>query len=211
MKKERVIDQITYKQVPSLIAHELGEGCACFTGRLPYEQMPSDLEKQQLWDLHPKDFPLILIHGKVVPTPRWQQSYGADYHFSGQVNKALPVPHLLSPLLEWVQEAVDHRINGVFVNWYEASLGHYIGAHRDSTKFMSEGSPIVMISFGASRTMRMRKWKGTDRQDVVVSDGTICILPFETNLAWTHEILRRKSDTGRRVSVTMRAFDHGVL
>ena len=74
--------------------------------------------------------PRILIHGRWVAIPRWQQAYGADYHFSGQTNKAMPVPPILAPLQAWAQDAIDPRINGLLVNWYDADLKHYIGAHE---------------------------------------------------------------------------------
>jgi alkylated DNA repair dioxygenase AlkB len=181
--------------------HQLAFRC------LANDLMLSPTDHQALWELHPEKFPTITIHGKQTPIPRWQQAYGMDYHFSGQTTRALPMPKLLLPILGSVRQEIDPRLNGVLVNWYDASQGHYIGAHRDSTKGMCPGAPIVMVSLGAERVMRLRRWKGQERFDFIVKDGTVCVLPYETNLAWTHEILRRKQDTGRRISVTFRAFD----
>jgi len=200
-----------YDNVPGIIAHALDETHVCYTGRVPDNLFLCEAETEELWEMHPSEHPIILMHGNRVPIPRWQQAYGTDYHFSGQASKALPVPSLLAPLYAWVRQVFDARINGLLVNWYEAALGHYIGAHRDSTKSMCSGAPIVMVSYGATRTMRLKKWKGKARRDFVVSDGSVCILPFATNLAWTHEVLRRKSDVGRRISVTFRAFDEAGL
>jgi hypothetical protein len=36
----------------------------------------SPVELQQLWVIHPADFHLIQIHGRLVRTPRWQQASG---------------------------------------------------------------------------------------------------------------------------------------
>lgn len=195
-----------YDNVPEITVHPLDEAHVCYTGRVPESLLLSESGKKALWEMHPADYPKIWIHGREIPIPRWQQAYGADYRFSGQVSKALPVPKLLRPLLEWVRETIDSRSNGLLLNGYDAEKHHYIGAHRDKTADLWPESPIVMVSFGAPRTMRLRRYKGKDRHDFVVSNGTLCILPLDTNQAWTHEVLHRKGDRALRISVTIRAF-----
>ena len=144
--------------------------------------------------------------GGPVKTPRWQQAYGADYHYTGRVNKALPVPPLLQPLLDWSRGAVAKELNGILLNWYDGSMGHYIGKHRDSIQNMVAGSPIVTISFGEERTFRLRPWRQSGFQDFPARDGTVFVMPYDTNLAWTHEVPTRAKRQGRRISVTIRAF-----
>jgi hypothetical protein len=41
---------------------------------------------------------------------------------------------------------------------------------------------------------------------VQVDDGTVIVIPWRTNQRWTHQVLHRAADTGRRISVTLRAF-----
>jgi alkylated DNA repair dioxygenase AlkB len=195
-----------YDKVPGLIRHPLDEAHVCHLGKIPGDLLLGISELNELWEMHPSEYPKITMHGHLIPIPRWQQAYGADYRFSGQVSRALPVPQLLRPLLSWVQEKIDSRSNGLLLNWYDAEEGHRIGAHRDKTGDLWPDSPIIMVSFGAARMMRLRRYKGKDRHDFVVSNGTLCILPLDTNETWTHEVLSRKSDCGRRISVTLRAF-----
>jgi hypothetical protein len=76
------------------------------------------------------------MHGRPIKTPRWQQAYGADYHYTGRTNAALSVPAILEPLHHWARQAIDDRLNGLLLNWYDGALGHYIGPHHDSTKKM---------------------------------------------------------------------------
>lgn len=45
-----------------------------------------------LWALHPEMFPLLVLYGRPVLLPRWQQAYGEDYRFSGQLSRGEPVP-----------------------------------------------------------------------------------------------------------------------
>ncbi|MDQ3366392.1 MAG: alpha-ketoglutarate-dependent dioxygenase AlkB [Myxococcota bacterium] len=162
---------------------------------------------ERLWCLHPAEFHEITMHGRNVKTPRWQQAYGADYRYTGNVNRALPVPDELAPLHTWVRAHVDERLNGLLLNWYDAEREHYIGKHRDSTSNMVKGAPIVTVSFGDERIFRVRPWKGEGMRDFVARDGAVFIVPFETNLAWTHEVPHNAKSRGRRISVTLRAFD----
>lgn len=142
----------------------------------------------------------------MVKTPRWQQAYGRDYTYSGSRNNALQIPPLLAPLLDWARRSIDVRLDSMLLNWYDAELGHYIGRHRDDERQLLVGAPIVTISFGAPRVFRLRPWRGQGFVDYPVEEGTVIILPWETNTRWTHEVPHGKRFTGRRVSVTLRAF-----
>jgi alkylated DNA repair dioxygenase AlkB len=191
-----------------LADHDLGNGCIFRSGRLPEGLVWDESAFEAAWAVHPTDKHRIMMHGRLVETPRWQQAYGADYHYTGRVNKALPVPPLLEPLLAWVRERIDTRINGALLNWYEGP-GHYIGAHHDSVKHMVKGSPIVTVSFGETRTFRLTKGKGADAKTIDFSapDGTMFVMPYDTNLAWKHAVPKSMQYTGRRISVTFRAFE----
>src|SRR5262249_195285 len=147
----------------------------------------------------------IKMHGRVVKTPRWQQAYGADYRYTGRVNRALPVTPEMEPYLLWCR-AIDPRLNGLLFNWYDAGKEHYIGAHRDSTSGMIEHAPIVTISLGAPRTFRLQRWKGEGKVDLVAVPGSVIVIPYATNLAWTHQVPHFKRDRGRRISIAVRAF-----
>jgi alkylated DNA repair dioxygenase AlkB len=190
--------------------HDCGKGCFVWIGRIPESLHMHGSSFEDLWNLHPNERPIITMHGRKVRIPRWQQAYGMDYQFSGEVNRALAVPLLLLPIFTWSKQTIDARLNGLLLNWYDGSLGHYIGRHRDSTVNMVKGAPIVTISFGESRTFRLRQWRSATKTapiDLSVEDGAVLILPFETNLAFTHEIPASKQSVGKRISVTLRAFE----
>ena len=189
------------------VRHQLDEHHHFYAGVLPDHLRLSEAEFDELWSLHPDDYHEIQMHGRPIKTPRWQQAYGADYHYTGRVNKALPAPSILQPILDWCRAAIDNQLNGILLNWYDGSRGHYIGKHRDSTKHMVEGSPIVTISFGEERTFRLRPWKLPGMRDFPARDGAVFVMPYDTNLTWTHEVPGFAGQQGRRISVTLRAFD----
>ena len=191
----------------ALRAHPLDDqGHEVWLGRLPDDLIPDADGFDALWDLHPEDFHEIMIHGRLVKTPRWQQAYGEDYQYTGQVNRALPVAPEMEGMFAWFKEALDPRLNGLLFNWYDGARDHYIGAHRDSTVGMLEGAPIVTLSLGEERVFRMRPWKGRGYEDFVVGNGDLLVIPFDTNQAFTHEVPKFKRYGGKRISVTARGF-----
>ena len=193
---------------PLFEAHELGGVHRFLTGWLPSEVL-NLVSFEALWALHPPNFPEIQMHGKRVPIPRWQQAYGVDYHFSGQVSVALAVPGELQPVLDWCRSILSPAFNGLLLNWYDGQLGHYIGRHRDSTRGLVPCSSIVTISLGEERSFRLRPWPhdtGAKPTDFRTGNGSVFILPWDTNRTFTHEVTPSSRFTGRRISITARAF-----
>lgn len=188
--------------------HDLDDRHTFWVGTLPDRHRLDPTAFEALWRMHPAVYHEIKMLGRLVKTPRWQQAYGVDYHYTGRVNRALPIPPLLAPLLGWAKENIDERLNGILVNWYDGSKGHYIGRHRDSTTNLVEGAPIVTISFGEERVFRLRPYpyRGVERKDFVANHGGVFIMPYETNLAWGHEVPDSRECTDRRISVTLRCF-----
>jgi alkylated DNA repair dioxygenase AlkB len=187
--------------------HDLDGRHAFFSGRLP-GGLALDADRfEDLWAMHPEEYHVIQMPGGPVKTPRWQQAYGRDYHYTGRVNAALPVPPLLEPLLDWSRQAIHGRLNGLLLNWYDGERGHYIGPHHDSTKDMVPDAPIVTISLGDGRVFRLTRPKTRDSRDFPASDGSVFVMPYDTNLAWKHQVPRSARSRGRRISVTLRAFE----
>ena len=188
-------------------AHDLGDGLQFHASRLPEELIWGTAQFDEAWALHPEIRPSIHLHGRMVQIPRWQQAYGDDYHFSGQVSRAEPVPDLLRPLLDWSRRAIHPSLSGLLVNWYEGP-SQYIGPHRDQTGNLIPGTPIVTISFGETRTFRLSRGVGREKQtlDFPAPNGTIFVLPYATNRVWKHAVPKSTRYVGRRISITLRAF-----
>ena len=164
------------------------------------------IDFEALWALHPTDFHTIKIMGKDVLTPRWQQSYGKNYRYTGSQNNALPIPDILQPFLAWSQQHIDSRLNGLLLNWYDGEKGHYIGAHRDDERDLQSDSPILTISMGEERIFRLRPYGGEGYRDFTFSHAEAIVLPADTNRHFTHEVPHFKRYTQRRISITLRAY-----
>lgn len=163
-------------------------------------------EFDQLWRLHPEEYHTVSMHGKEVVVPRWQQAYGKNYRYTGSQNNALPIPNELAFFLSWARQQIDPELNGLLLNWYDGQKNHYIGAHRDDRRDLKAGSPIVTISLGQERVFRMRPYRKKGFADVPIKDGEVIVIPWETNLSWTHEVPPFKRFGEKRISVTIRSY-----
>ena len=79
---------------------------------------------------------------------------------------------------------------------------------------MISGAPIVTISFGEERLFRLRPWRAVPadpKTDSVAVNGAVFVMPYDTNLPFTHEVPPSSNKIGRRVSLTLRAFTQGTL
>lgn len=186
---------------------ELGDRHFVQTGSIPAELVPDQHLFEEIWNLHPDEHSEILIHGKRVRVPRWDQAYEKDYPFAKQVAVAKSAPPCMLSFLQWAQEEIDSRFNGMFVNWHDGAKSHYHGKHRDSVNGLIDGTSIITISLGEERVFRMRPYPaGKPSHDIFLQSGDYVIIPWDTNQHWTHEVPKFARYKKRRVSVTMRAF-----
>ena len=124
-------------------------------GNITKELTSIDFEK--MWELHPGPSS-VMMYGKMVEVPRFQESYDEPYEFSGTVRPAVTLPEILKPFSEYINTLGFGKFNQKFCNWYINGLS-YIGAHRDDERQIIPGTPIVSISLGATRKFRIRCYK----------------------------------------------------
>lgn len=179
---------------------------------IPQHVTLNDSQFNELWEQHPKELGRVMIADSVISTPRWQQSYLRSYQFTGMDHAALDtVPAVLLPLKRWVDEELGYgSFNQVFVNWY-ADGSHYIGPHSDDTTQLVPGSPIVSVSFGASRVFRIHSRRGGPKiKDYTLRHGDCIVMLSPMQQHYKHSIVKvggRKATTvGRRINVTFRKF-----
>lgn len=174
---------------------------------IPEELMKINFDK--LWEIHPPPSSVV-IFGKSIEVPRYQESYDQDYEFSGTVRPAVPLPDILRPISEWVDSLGFGKFNQKFANWY-LNGNNYIGPHRDDEKQMIPDAPIVSISLGCTRKFRIRDHKTKKIiTDIDLQNGSVVIMCGDFQKELTHEIVKvngkKGQALGKRINLTFRQF-----
>lgn len=178
--------------------------------------LPSELvsEFEQFWKLHPIERGKIRIYGKEITTPRWQQSYGLPYWFAGMEHKALSVPSIVQPILDYANNSNYGPFNQVLLNWYDGPTD-YIGAHsddiRNARKTPSGGTTVFSVTLqepgSTHRTFRIKprnKKYAKDRLDITMPHGSVIVMCGHMQETHTHQVPKSKSNRGRRINITLR-------
>ncbi len=155
---------------------------------------------------------VIKMFGKDIRVPRYLQTYGADYHFSGAVAKSRPFTPELFDILEklevdlvkLVPDGTPSGFNMCLVNWYETGK-HYIGPHSDEEKQFMDNAPIAGLSWGATRTFVLSPKKEGKALRLQVNDGDLVVMGGRTQKTHKHEV-PKSSTKDERVSFTFRIF-----
>ena len=116
-------------------------------------------------------------------TPRWQQAYGADNHYTGRTNSALPVPPALEPLRAWALEHIDPRLNGLLHQLVRGARPLHRSAprqHAGHDRRHTDRHHLVRRDPGVLAHPRHGEAKET--RDFEATNGAVFVLPYDTNL-----------------------------
>ena len=188
---------------------------------------------EQTWVTHPPNKPTGKMYGKPVTFQRYQQSYGYDYKFTGQVAAALPltsVPAPAAPVLDALRsvEAAAEPQNSALFNFYDGG-SDYMGAHSDKEAQLHRGAPILSLSWCHPRTHQRRfrllpkdgargtcvppAWRmgSLEGATVVLGDGDLLVMGGDLQTTHVHEVMKARSKEaseqhGRRINITVRSF-----
>jgi alkylated DNA repair dioxygenase AlkB len=167
---------------------------------------------QELWKLCPEVRPQIKIFGKMTEVPRYYQSYGKDYKFSGVVSSSLDVPPILQKYIDYANsQNPNYNFNGILVNWYPDG-NSYIGFHSDDETQLVKESPIYCFSFGQKRRFILQEKKGEKkRKDFVVENNSYIVMGGQCQKYYKHSIpkITKKAELEScqpRISITLRCF-----
>ena len=180
-------------------------------GTIPNNIHLTNDQYKELWDAHPAERHEIYIFNKYHKVPRWNQAYGIDYKFSGNVAKAKPITPLLQKYIDWVNdnELKQNRsggFNSILVNWYENGQ-HYIGWHSDDESELDTKAPIYTISLGATRTFKIRDKKNTKNvTNYELDNNQFFIMGGNFQKYYHHHLPKRMKCMDSRISITLRKF-----
>ena len=163
-------------------------------------------EFSNLWNRHPAEQATFNLFGP-KKFPRYQQTYGADYHFSGVTFKGEPVyPHVQN-LFDYFTELFKnkYKFNGALFNWYDGG-SHYIGPHQDDEKDLVPESPVITITFGTTRIFRIKNLESGETISYTPEHNSVLIMGGNFQKTHKHSVPKQLKIKGKRVSVTLRAF-----
>lgn len=166
---------------------------------------------ESLWCLHPVDRGTGYIFGKKVEFPRWQQSFGQSYYFTGMTHKAREIEHpYLIKLLHYVNIHSSQKYNQILINWYQDG-NDYIGPHSDDESQLVYGSSIYSFSFGQERDFIVHSKEDKYRQVVPMPNNSLIIMSGDIQKHYKHSVPKRtvKKCSKRRINITCRLFKVG--
>ena len=197
-----------------------------------FSRVADTADFDELWNLHPEEKGKIKIADKEIDVPRYQQSYGKEYWFSGMTHESLPIPDILLPFLEEANNSQYGKLYGatgfneILVNWY-ADGNHYIRAHSDDESEMVtsiNGENVVysltLQEAPGNRIFRLkpklppkstvsvdeRKSIGKERIDLELQHKIVAVMAGTCQKKFKHQVPKTKKTVGRRINITFRCF-----
>lgn len=174
---------------------------------IPKEYQEEFLDSVQ--GLYLQKNPPVVVYGKKCNQKRavgFFSKVAAEYKYSGQAMEARPLTSDLKRILPAVNNSLGTDFNGILVNRYEDGED-YIGAHSDDETGLS-GGKVASISFGATRTFRIRD-KKTKKVilDYEVPAYSLLVMDGDFQKEFTHEMPVRKKVKDTRWSLTFRSHN----
>jgi len=123
------------------------------------------------------------------------------------------VPQPIRAAAQRVIAATGVAFTSVGLNFYRDGRDS-VAAHNDDLDEIAPGSPIVLLSLGATRRMTIRA-KAAPRRvlHVDLAAGSLFLMSYETQLYYTHAVPKTSEPVGPRISLAFRvkpAVDQGA-
>jgi alkylated DNA repair dioxygenase AlkB len=111
----------------------------------------------------------------------------------------------LKEILYILKETTGINYNHAVINRYKNGQD-YIGFHKDKTTNIDFTTNIAVLSFGASRSFRIKDIREDINDKFDIEHGSLLVMDFETNAICKHSIAKTAKKTGERISITLRRF-----
>ena len=188
----------------------------------------SNLQFNEMWNLHPKDKHRIIMYEKEVEVNRYSKSYlntytdlshtkHSSYMYSGfdtSLNNE-QLPPIFDSIFEYIKTK-DSNYNQVIVNWYEDGED-YISQHSDCCRGMIEDYKICIVSFYSplhpnkkeeeARTLKLLPKSFTislkSEYNIPLTNGMILEMCGNTQEEFTHGINKERNKS-KRISISFR-------
>jgi alkylated DNA repair dioxygenase AlkB len=140
------------------------------------------------------------MYGREVDVPRLVQHY------------ALDDPALLPAIGEAAREVIARSgvgFTSVGLNLYRDGRDS-VAPHNDHIEELAEGTPIALLSLGATRRMTLRERDAPKRSfDIDMEAGSLLTMSYATQFHYDHGIPKSRAAVGPRISLAFRVRPGG--
>ncbi len=133
-------------------------------------------------------------------------SFGKAYNYS-QINYPYQefTPEL-TLIVNAIAKELNFEPNNCLINYYLDGKSK-MGFHSDQTDILAQGTGVVIISLGETRTLRFRNIENKDIiKDYHLPSGSLIYMTDEVQEKWQHAIPKSTTENGR-MSLTFRKIE----
>ena len=144
-------------------------------------------------------------------TARWKSERRRMYDREVEVPRLLGSYRLadpgLPPAIAAIRAAVAARVdapfNSVGLNLYR-DRNDSVAPHNDRLGDLVPGHPIVLLSLGATRRMRIQGKGSRAKLELDLEAGSLLLMDYETQKHYDHGIPKERAAVGPRISLAFR-------
>ncbi len=148
------------------------------------------------------------LYGKAIDFPRltaWYGEEGTSYIYSGIKNVPLPWTPAILEVKRAVEPPSDVAFNSVLLNRYRTGKDS-VAWHADDEPEFGEQPVIASVSFGGTRTFRLKHKKRKDlNASIELTHGSLLLMRGGTQANWLHQIPKTAKPVEERLNLTFRA------
>jgi len=175
------------------------------TGRMEYRPGVLAHEIAQAWfeALHaaiPWRQQRRVMYERELDVPRLTASYRLD-------DPSLPPPLAEAEALAAREFSV--RFNAVGLNLYR-DREDSVAPHNDRLEDLVPGHPIVLLSLGATRGMRIQGKQSRLKLELDLEPGSLLLMDYESQKHYDHGIPKQRANVGSRISLAFRMRKAGA-
>ncbi len=149
----------------------------------------------------------IMMFGKPVLQPRLTAFYGEaqrTYRYSGITMKPNAWTKTLLEIKSRIEPLSAVSFTSALLNLYRSQKDS-MGWHRDNEKELGLNPIIGSVSFGATRTFKLRAYADKKRQvSVELESGSFLVMRGETQTLWEHSLPKTSRPKEARINLTFR-------
>ena len=130
-------------------------------------------------------------------------SFGVAYNYSQISYPYQEFTPELTAIIDAIAAELGFRPNNCLINYYLDGSSK-MGWHSDQTDILAPGTGVVIVSLGATRSLRFREIAHKENKvDFPLPSGSLIYMTQQVQALWQHAVPKADTDQGR-MSLTFR-------